>query len=86
MDCSPPGFSVRGISQVRILEWVAFPFPGDLPDPGIEGSPALAGRFFTSEHQGSPFECYKQPTAGLIFTDNWDMWLASVLVKSPTKK
>ena len=23
MDCSPPGFSVRGISQVRILEWVA---------------------------------------------------------------
>ena len=22
MDCSPPGFSVRGISQARILEWV----------------------------------------------------------------
>ena len=26
MDCSPPGFSVRGILQVRILEWVAIPF------------------------------------------------------------
>ena len=24
MDCSPPGFSVHGISQARILEWVAF--------------------------------------------------------------
>jgi len=26
MDCSPPGFSVHGILQVRILEWVAIPF------------------------------------------------------------
>ena len=53
MDCSPPGSSVHGIFQARILEWVAFPFPGDLPDPGIEPaspvSPALAGRFFTTE-------------------------------------
>ena len=22
MDCSPPGSSVRGVSQARILEWV----------------------------------------------------------------
>ena len=26
MDCSPPGFSVHGIRQARILEWVAIPF------------------------------------------------------------
>ena len=26
MDCGPPGFSVHGISQGRILEWVAIPF------------------------------------------------------------
>ena len=25
MDCSLPGFSVYGILQVRILEWVAMP-------------------------------------------------------------
>ena len=25
MDCSPPGSSVRGILQERILEWVAMP-------------------------------------------------------------
>ena len=33
-----------------------FPPPGDLPNPGIEcTSPALAGRFFTTEPPGSPF-------------------------------
>ena len=26
MDCSPPGSSLRGIFQARILEWVAMPF------------------------------------------------------------
>ena len=26
MDCCPPGSSVRGILQARILEWVAIPF------------------------------------------------------------
>ena len=42
MDCSPPGSSVHGILQARILEWVAIPFPGDIPNPGMEpGSPAL---------------------------------------------
>ena len=33
----------------RILEWVAFPFSGDLHNPGIElGSPALQADFFTN--------------------------------------
>ena len=31
MDYSPLGSSVHGISQVRILEWVVIPPPGDLP-------------------------------------------------------
>ena len=52
MDCSLPGSSVHGILHARILEWVAMPPPGDLPDPGIEPvslmSPALAGRFFNT--------------------------------------
>ena len=36
IDYSLPGSFVYGILQARILEWVAFPSPGDLPDPGIE--------------------------------------------------
>ena len=55
MDCSPQGSSVRGISQARVLEWVAIPFSRDLPDSGIEPtSPVLAGRFFTTEPLGKP--------------------------------
>ena len=50
MDYSPPGSSVHEILQTRVLEWVPFPFPGDLPDPGIEPAfPALVGRVFTTE-------------------------------------
>ena len=36
MDCSPPGSSVHGISQVRILERAAISSSRDLPDPGTE--------------------------------------------------
>ena len=47
MDCSPPGSSVHGAFQARMLEGLPFPTPGDLPDPGVEpmslASPALAG-------------------------------------------
>ena len=32
-DYSPPGSSVHGILQSRILEWVTILPPGDLPDP-----------------------------------------------------
>ena len=52
MGCSPPGSSVRGILQARILEWVAMPSTGDLPDPGTEAtfltSSALARGFLTT--------------------------------------
>ena len=37
------------------MEWVAIPSPGDLPDPGTEPmSPALGGRFFSTEPPGKP--------------------------------
>ena len=58
MDCSLPGSSVRGIFQVRVLEWqngLPFPSPGDLPNPGIEpGSPALQADALPSEPPGKP--------------------------------
>ena len=56
VDCSPPGSSVHGILQARILEWVAIPFSGDLPDPGVEPGSlmllALAGRWFITRTAG----------------------------------
>ena len=51
IDCSPPGSSVHGILQVRILEWVAVPSSRVSSDPGTKPSSlslALAGRFFTT--------------------------------------
>ena len=51
--CSPPGSSFHGTLQARILEWVAVPSPGDLPDPGIEPrSPAFQADSLPSEPPG----------------------------------
>ena len=55
MDYRPPGSSVHGIFQARILESLPFPSPGDLPGPGIKViSPvSLAGRLLTTEPPGN---------------------------------
>ena len=48
-------YTVHGILQARILEWVAFPFSRDLPNPGIEPkSPALQADSLPAEPPGSP--------------------------------
>ena len=55
MDCSLPGSSVHGISQARVLEWVAISSLGDLPDPVIEpGSPELQADSLSSKSQMKP--------------------------------
>ena len=47
MDCSPPGSSVHGILQARILEWVAIPFSRVSSWPKVEPrSSALQEDFF----------------------------------------
>ena len=56
MDCSLPIFSVHGILQTRILGWVTFPSPGELPNPGIGSNPGLPHFrqiFYHLNHQGS---------------------------------
>ena len=70
MDCSPPGSSVHGISQARILEWVAIPFSRDLPNPGIKpGSPAL-------QADSLPFEPPRKPP--------WGIWWAQITLAKPS--
>ena len=49
----PHVLTAHGILQARILEWVAFPFFRDLPNPGIEPrSPALQEDSLPAETQG----------------------------------
>ena len=44
-----------GFPRQEYWSGLPFPSPGDLPDPGIKSmSPALAGRFFTTEPPGKP--------------------------------
>ena len=48
MDGSPPGSSVHGILQARILEWVAIPFSRGLSPPRDRTQVShIAGRLFT---------------------------------------
>ena len=57
MDCSPPGFSIHGILQARLLEWIAVPSSRRSSQPRDQTyifytSTALAGRFFTTSTTG----------------------------------
>ena len=47
MDCRPSGFSVHGILQARILEWVAISFSRRSSRPRDGSHFCISGRFFT---------------------------------------
>ena len=68
MDCSPPGSSVHGILQARILEWVACPFSKGSSQPRDRTCISrIAGRFFTiwatreAPDKGKSWETESQP-------------------------
>ena len=62
MDCSLPGSSVHGISQARVLEWVAISTSRVFPNTDIELISAVAlvleSGFFTTETLGKPDSHY----------------------------
>ena len=53
VNCSPPGSSVHGISQARILEWAAISFQGIFLTQGLNLSPAWQADSSPLSHQGS---------------------------------
>ena len=56
MDYSPPGSPVHGISQARILEWVAISFSSVSSRPrDWTRVSCMAGGFFTTEPPGKPY-------------------------------
>ena len=65
MDCSPPGSSVHGILQARILEWVAISFSrGSSPPWDRTHIFFLAGRFSTTEPPGKPLNISEKTVHG----------------------
>ena len=77
--CDPTDYTVHGILQARILEWVAFPFSRDLPNPGIKPrSPALQADSLPAEPPGKPKNTgVGSPSLlqGILLTQesNWDL-------------
>ena len=79
MECNLPDFSVHGILQVRILEWVAVPFSrGSFQARDQTQVPCIAGRFPTisatrdinnNHYKGSqrPSVCYSSTTHLLTY-------------------
>ena len=58
-DCSLPGFSIHGIFQARILEWIVISTPRASSQPKgwnqcLPASPALAGGFLPLSHLRIP--------------------------------
>ena len=57
MDCSLPGYTiplVMGFSRQEYWSGLPFPFPGDLPNPGIEPISCTGWQVFTTELPGKP--------------------------------
>ena len=55
----PMDYTVHGLLQARILEWVAFPFSSGSSRPrNRAGASCTADRFFTSELSGKPLVDY----------------------------
>ena len=79
MDCSPPGSSVHGISQVRILEWVAISFSRESSRPRdqiciscVTGGLLHCWRIlYQLRHQRSPLHLYCCPTNRFINPSFW---------------
>ena len=61
MGCSPPGCSVHGISQARILEWVAISSSGGSSQPRdqthVSCASCIVSRLFATKPPGKP-PCY----------------------------
>ena len=80
MNCSPPGSSVHGILQARILEWVAIPFSrrSFWPRDWTQVS-CTAGRFFTiwvtrEYNLGVLFESRHAHRKSTIYKHSPDLW------------
>ena len=86
--CSPPGSSVHGIFQARVLEWVAISYLTESSrllgtEPASLVSPALAGRFFTTSISGeAPPCCYKWYYFFFLWLSNIPLCINVIVVQS----
>ena len=72
MDCSPPGYSVHGISQARVLEQVSISFfRGSYRTRDWTCVSCVASGFFTTELPGKPDEGSVQFNSSVVSNSLW---------------
>ena len=88
MDCHPPGSSVHGILQARMLEWVAMPSSRWPPQPrNLTQVSYIAGRFSTiwatrqTHSPGSPCQIPNLPVPWSWTSQPPEPWEISVVYK-----
>ena len=81
MDYSPPGSSVHGIPQAKILEWVAISFSRESSWPRNQTLiSCTAGIFFTTEPPGKPLQSLPLSENSLSLSFSLSLCLSSFLV------
>ena len=85
MECSPPGSSVHGILQTRILEWVSISFSNNAGNPGsIPGLGRSPGEWI-----GYPLQ-YSWASLVAKMIQNppamWETWVPSLGWEDPLEK
>ena len=84
IDCACQAPLSMGFSGQEYWSELPFPFPGDLPDPGIEPeSQVLADRFFTLSHLGSLNETRGNPNFALILATKCFSLYAYLVILHP---
>ena len=77
MDCSPPGSSAHGISQARILEWVAIPFSKESSPPKDRAQVScIEGRLFTIWATNKALMLGRLRAGREVGARGWDAWMA----------
>ena len=79
LDCSPPGSSVHGISQARILEWITISFSrGSSPLRDWTPVSCIAGGSLPTEPPGNPYtksnsEIPNWTRRKMIYSEKWEI-------------
>ena len=91
LDCSPPGSSVHGILQARILEWVAMPSSKGSSSPRdrtwVTCISCLAGRLlYLLSHQGNPNSAFKRKISWHRLQREWTLRTGCYMIKNQIER
>ena len=88
MDCNPSGFSVRGISQARLLEWVAIfssrGFFWSRDRTHVSLSPVLASGFLPVVQPGKP-PGYSKSYNFMLVLRRQSIWFLRAATQGPCR-